>query len=112
TFKVVVLSGDGVGPEVTAEAVKVLNAVTAIRSQASGVKIEFEEHKFGGCAIDATGTPFPKETREACESADAILLGAVGGPQWPRPVDLQNPAKGLGPRPEQGLLDLRKTLDL
>ncbi|KAJ2683181.1 hypothetical protein IWW39_005641 [Coemansia spiralis] len=112
TFKVVVLSGDGVGPEVTAEAVKVLNAVTAIRSQASGVKIEFEEHKFGGCAIDATGTPFPKETREACESADAILLGAVGGPQWPRPVDPQNPAKGLGPRPEQGLLDLRKTLDL
>ncbi|KAJ2042249.1 hypothetical protein GGI08_007778, partial [Coemansia sp. S2] len=112
TFKVVVLSGDGVGPEVTAEAVKVLNAVTSIRSQASGVKIEFEEHKFGGCAIDATGTPFPNETREACENADAILLGAVGGPQWPRPVDPQDPAKGLGPRPEQGLLDLRKTLDL
>ncbi|KAJ2328496.1 hypothetical protein GGI00_004175, partial [Coemansia sp. RSA 2681] len=112
TFKVVVLSGDGVGPEVTAEAVKVLNAVTAIRSQSSGVKIEFEEHKFGGCAIDATGTPFPSETRAACESADAILLGAVGGPQWPRAIDPQNPAKGLGPRPEQGLLDLRKTLDL
>ncbi|KAJ1940725.1 hypothetical protein FBU59_003723, partial [Linderina macrospora] len=103
TFKVAVLPGDGVGPEVTAEAVKVLKAITSIRSRAGGAKIEFSEHKFGGCAIDATGSPFPDETRAACESADAILLGAVGGPQWPTPG---------GPRPEQGLLDLRKTLDL
>ncbi|KAJ2610927.1 hypothetical protein H4S08_003401 [Coemansia sp. RSA 1365] len=112
TFKVVVLPGDGVGPEVTAEAVKVLKAVTAIRSRAGGAKIEFEEHKFGGCAIDAYGVPFPDVTRAACQSADAIILGAVGGPQWPRPVDPNDLSKGVGPRPEQGLLDLRKTLDL
>ncbi|KAJ2620222.1 hypothetical protein GGI26_005179 [Coemansia sp. RSA 1358] len=112
TFKIVVLPGDGVGPEVTAEAVKVLKAVTAVRSRANGASIEFEEHKFGGCAIDATGTPFPEETRAACQSADAILLGAVGGPAWPRAVDAQDPSKGVGPRPEQGLLDLRKSLDL
>ncbi|KAJ2722242.1 hypothetical protein GGI07_003449 [Coemansia sp. Benny D115] len=112
SFKVVVLPGDGVGPEVTAEAVKVLNAVTGIRARAGAPQIKFEEHKFGGCAIDAAGSPFPEETRAACESADAILLGAVGGPQWPRPVDPQDPSKGLGPRPEQGLLDLRKKLDL
>ncbi|KAJ1736912.1 hypothetical protein LPJ72_000962 [Coemansia sp. Benny D160-2] len=111
-FKVVVLPGDGVGPEVTAEAVKVLNAVVAIRSRVSGVSIGFEEHKFGGCAIDAVGKPFPDETRAACEKADAILLGAVGGPAWPRPVDPRDASKGVGPRPEQGLLDLRKTLDL
>ncbi|KAJ2704390.1 hypothetical protein FB645_003313 [Coemansia sp. IMI 203386] len=112
TYKVVVLPGDGVGPEVTAEAVKVLNAVVSVRARAGGPKIEFEEHKFGGCAIDATGSPFPEETRAACESADAILLGAVGGPQWPRAVDPQDASKGMGPRPEQGLLDLRKKLDL
>ncbi|KAJ1930825.1 3-isopropylmalate dehydrogenase, partial [Linderina pennispora] len=62
TFKVVVLAGDGVGPEVTAEAVKVLKAVTSIRSRTGGANIEFSEHKFGGCAIDATGSPFPDET--------------------------------------------------
>ncbi|KAJ2159779.1 hypothetical protein GGF46_002774 [Coemansia sp. RSA 552] len=112
SFKVAVLPGDGVGPEVTAEAVKVLKAVTAIRSRVGGPTIEFEEHHFGGCAIDATGAPFPDSTRSACEAADAILLGAVGGPQWPRPVDVNDASKGLGPRPEQGLLDLRKTLDL
>ncbi|KAJ2737434.1 hypothetical protein H4R23_001848, partial [Coemansia sp. Cherry 401B] len=112
TFKVVVLPGDGVGPEVTAEAIKVLKALTEVRARAGGARIEFEEHKFGGCAIDATGTPFPDSTRAACESADAILLGAVGGPQWPRQVDASDVSKGVGPRPEQGLLDLRKTLDL
>ncbi|KAJ1762924.1 hypothetical protein LPJ62_000005 [Coemansia sp. RSA 2167] len=112
TFKVVVLPGDGVGPEVTAEAVKVLKAITEVRARAGGACIEFSEQKFGGCAIDATGTPFPDATRVACESADAILLGAVGGPQWPRAVDANDASKGLGPRPEQGLLDLRKTLDL
>ncbi|KAJ2632554.1 hypothetical protein H4R22_001158 [Coemansia sp. RSA 1290] len=112
TFKVVVLPGDGVGPEVTAEAVKVLKAVTEIRARVGGPRIEFEEHKFGGCAIDASGSPFPEDTREACKAADAILLGAVGGPQWPRPVDANDASKGLGPRPEQGLLDLRKSLDL
>ncbi|KAJ2541872.1 hypothetical protein IWW35_005704, partial [Coemansia sp. RSA 1878] len=112
TFKVVVLPGDGVGPEVTAEAVKVLKAITEVRARAGGACIEFSEQKFGGCAIDATGTPFPDATRAACESADAILLGAVGGPQWPRAVDANDASKGMGPRPEQGLLDLRKTLDL
>lgn len=112
SFKVAVLGGDGVGPEVTGEALKVLKAVMSIRSRAGGSSIEFEEHRFGGCAIDATGTPFPDATRKACESADAILLGAVGGPQWPKPIDAQDVSKGTGPRPEQGLLDLRKSLDL
>ncbi|KAJ2780982.1 hypothetical protein H4R18_003132 [Coemansia javaensis] len=111
-LKVVVLPGDGVGPEVTAEAVKVLKAVAEIRARAGGRAIEFAEHAFGGCAIDAAGVPFPDATRAACEAADAILLGAVGGPQWPRPVDANDASKGLGPRPEQGLLDLRKGLDL
>jgi 3-isopropylmalate dehydrogenase len=93
---IVLLSGDGIGPEVTAEAVKVLNAL--------GVGITYEEKLIGGAAIDATGTPLPSCTLEACRRADATLLACVGGPKWANtPYDM---------RPEAGLLSLRKQLDL
>lgn len=97
--KIVVLSGDHVGPEVTAEAVKVLQAITEVRPN---VKFEFQHHLIGGAAIDATGVPLPDESLDAAKSADAVLLGAVGGPKW-----------GTGAvRPEQGLLKIRKELNL
>ncbi|KAJ1914018.1 hypothetical protein H4219_004964 [Mycoemilia scoparia] len=111
-FNIVVLPGDGVGPEVTSEALRILKLVADMRSASTGIKLNFNEHKFGGAAIDSTGEPFPKATKDACSAADAILLGAVGGPQWPKPVDPNDSSKGLGPRPEQGLLALRKDLDL
>ncbi|MCA1827855.1 MAG: 3-isopropylmalate dehydrogenase [Myxococcales bacterium] len=87
---IAVLPGDGIGPEVIAEAVRVLDAV--------GIT-DLREAKFGGCAIDATGAPLPDQTLALCKEADAILLGAVGGPNWDKP-----------PRPEAGLLTLRKEL--
>jgi 3-isopropylmalate dehydrogenase len=87
---IALLPGDGIGPEVIAEARRVLDAV--------GVT-DLREAKFGGCAIDATGVPLPNETLALCKEADAILLGAVGGPKWAR-----------APRPEDGLLALRKEL--
>lgn len=97
--KVVVLSGDHVGPEVTAEAVKVLNSITEVRPN---VKFEFQHHLIGGAAIDATGEPLPDVSLDAAKAADAVLLGAVGGPKW-----------GTGAvRPEQGLLKIRKELNL
>jgi 3-isopropylmalate dehydrogenase len=96
TPSVVLLPGDGIGPEVTAAAVEVLNAVGDFR---------FDEHPAGGAAIDAHGTPLPDETLAACRSADAVFLGAVGGPKW----DTTDPA---APRPEQGLLGLRSGLGL
>lgn len=97
-YKVAVLPGDGIGPEVVTEAVKVLKA--------SGVAIEFEEALIGGCAYDATGDPLPTSTLDLCKQADAILLGAVGGPQW----DHVQPASK---RPEVGaLLPLRAELNL
>ena len=103
--KIVLLPGDGVGPEVTFEAKKVLEMV----SQLSGQEFLFETHLIGGCAIDALGDPLPDVTLEACRQSDAVLLGAVGGPQWPRPATAAQP---VPPRPEQGLLKLRKELDL
>ncbi|MGH2871902.1 MAG: 3-isopropylmalate dehydrogenase [Solirubrobacteraceae bacterium] len=96
--RVIVLPGDGVGPEVAAPAVQLLHAV------APGA-LEFEEHLFGGACIDAHGTALTDETLTACRAADAVLLAAVGGPKW----DTTDPAK---PRPEQGLLGLRKGLGL
>ena len=72
---------------------------------AVGAELEFEEHLFGGASIDAHGTALTDETLEACRSADAVLLAAVGGPKW----DTTDPSK---PRPEQGLLGLRKGLGL
>jgi 3-isopropylmalate dehydrogenase len=96
--RVVVLPGDGIGPEVMAPALKVLDAV------APG-QFEYEEHLFGGAAIDEHGTALSDETLEACRQADAVLLAAVGGPKW----DTTDPDQ---PRPEQGLLGLRKGLGL
>jgi len=96
TEKIVLLPGDGVGPEVTAAARRVLDAAACARD----VSLSFEEHLFGGAAIDATGEPLPKQTLDACLAAKAVLLGAVGGPKW----------DGAEIRPEQGLLGLRKAL--
>ncbi len=98
--KIVTLPGDGIGPEVIAEAVRVLEAVAA----RFGHTFAFEEALMGGCAIDAVGDPLPEATLAACESADAVLLGAVGGPQWSDPT--------AAVRPEQGLLRLRQHFDL
>ena len=98
--KIVVLGGDGIGPEVTNEAQKVLNAV----AEKFGHEFAFDPQLMGGCAIDATGSSLPEATIEACKSADAILLGAVGGPKWDNP--------NAKDRPERGLLGLRKALNL
>src|ERR671926_1127220 len=94
---IVTLPGDGIGPEVLAAALEVLQHVAP--------DLTYEEHLVGGAAIDATGTALPDETLAACRSADAVLLAAVGGPKW----DTTDPA---APRPEQGLLGLRRELDL
>jgi 3-isopropylmalate dehydrogenase len=96
--KIVLLPGDGIGPEIIEPAVRVLDAV------APG-ELEYESHLFGGVSIDEYGTALSDETLAACRSADAVLLAAVGGPKW----DTTDPAK---PRPEQGLLGLRKALGL
>jgi 3-isopropylmalate dehydrogenase len=98
--RITTLPGDGIGPEVVREAARVLNHV----AQQCGHTFVFEEALIGGCAIDATGNPLPDETIAACARADAVLLGAVGGPQW------SDPAASV--RPEQGLLKLRKHFDL
>ncbi|MCI4568290.1 3-isopropylmalate dehydrogenase [Lysobacter sp. CFH 32150] len=97
---IVVLPGDGIGPEVTTAAVAVLKAV----GKRHGHEFRFTEHLIGGAAIDATGEPLPSATLDAARKADAVLLGAVGGPQWSDPK-----AKV---RPEQGLLAIRKALGL
>jgi 3-isopropylmalate dehydrogenase len=97
---IVLLPGDGIGPEVVREAQLVLAAVAA----SGGHQLSFEEHRIGGAAIDDTGDPLPPATLEACRKADAILLGAVGGPRWDSPR--------AAVRPEQGLLGLRKRLGL
>src|SRR3954463_12978036 len=94
---VVTLPGDGIGPEVLASALAVLEAVAP--------DLEYDEQPFGGAAIDAHGTALTDETLQACKDADAVLLAAVGGPKW----DSTDPN---APRPEQGLLALRKGLGL
>lgn len=99
-YRVAVLPGDGIGPEVTAEAVKALKAVEEVR----GPRFRFQTGLVGGCAIDATAVPLPAETIAICNNADAILMGAVGGPQW----DSKRPEV----RPEQGLLQLRQRMSL
>jgi len=99
-FTVAVLPGDGIGPEVMAEGLRVLRAV----GERFGHTFQTQEALIGGCAIDATGSPLPEETLALCRTADAVLLGAVGGPRWSDP---QAPV-----RPEQGLLDLRQALHL
>jgi 3-isopropylmalate dehydrogenase len=96
--KVILLPGDGIGPEIIGPAVEVLNRV------APG-QLEFEEHLFGGACIDVHGASLTDATLAACRGADAVLLAAVGGPQW----DGTDPGQ---PRPEQGLLALRRGLGL
>ena len=93
-----VLAGDGIGPEVTAEAVRILQAV----SHRYGHQFAFSAGLIGGAAIDATGSAFPPATRQLCADADAVLLGAVGGPKWSSP--------DAPVRPEQGLLDMRAAM--
>jgi len=97
---IVVLPGDGIGPEVTAEAVKVLRAV----GDQYGHHFTFAERMAGGAAIDAEGAPISDETMARCAAADAVLLGAVGGPKWDDPH--------ASVRPEQALFRLRKDLGL
>lgn len=98
--KIALLPGDGIGPEVTEAALAILSAV----SRKFGHTFGTEERLIGGCAIDAHGTALPEETKAACLTADAVLLGAVGGPKW------DDPAAAV--RPEQGLLAIRKALGL
>jgi 3-isopropylmalate dehydrogenase len=97
---IVILGGDGIGPEVTREGVRVLEAI----ARRYGHEFVFAEHVIGGAAIDATQSPLPAQTLSACGTADAVLLGAVGGPKWSDP--------NAKIRPEQGLLALRKGLNL
>jgi 3-isopropylmalate dehydrogenase len=95
-MKLCILPGDGIGLEIMAEAVRVLKALD--------LKFEMEEALLGGCAVDATGSPYPEATQKLAQAADAVLLGAVGGPKWdvlPREQ-----------RPERGLLGIRKQLGL
>jgi 3-isopropylmalate dehydrogenase len=98
-MKIAVLPGDGIGPEIVAQAVKVLNAL-----KADGLKIEMEEAPIGGAGYAAAGDPLPEATLQLAREADAVLLGAVGGPQYDT---LDRPL-----RPERGLLRIRKELNL
>ncbi|MEJ7716890.1 MAG: isocitrate/isopropylmalate family dehydrogenase [Thermoleophilaceae bacterium] len=97
THRIVTLPGDGIGPDVMAAAVEVLARLG---------DFEFTEHLVGGASIDAHGTPLTDEVLEACRSSDSVLLAAVGGPKWDNTTDPD------AQRPEQGLLGLRKGLEL
>ncbi len=97
---IVLLPGDGIGPEVVAETVRVLEAAAA----RGGHTLAFQEHPVGGCSIDRYGVALTDEVLADCKSADAVLLGAVGGPRW------DDPRAKI--RPEQGLMRLRKKLDV
>jgi 3-isopropylmalate dehydrogenase len=100
-FKIATLPGDGIGPDITEQAVKVLDAV----GEKHGHTFAYTEALIGGAAIDATGSPLPDETLAVAQASDAVLLGAIGGPKW----DTTDPN---GVRPEQGLLGIRKALGL
>lgn len=102
SFRVTVLPGDGIGPEVAAAAVEVMTAAARLEN----FEIAFEHRDFGGAAIDSSGDPFPDDTLKSCQGADAVLLGAVGGPTYDEAA-----RKGV-PRPESGLLALREKLGL
>ena len=99
-YKIAVIPGDGIGPEVIDESIKVLNKI----GEKYNHKFEYEYVQAGGCAIDETGNPLPEATLEACKKSDAVLLGAVGGPKWDDP--------NAKVRPEQALLGLRGGLNL
>lgn len=101
SYQITLLPGDGIGPEVMDQGVKILDAL-GVRYD---ISFHYTEALLGGCAIDATGSALPRETLMVSTSADAVLLGAVGGPAW----DTTDPTK---PRPEQGLLGIRKELGL
>jgi 3-isopropylmalate dehydrogenase len=98
--KIALLPGDGIGPDVIAEAKKVLVRV----GEKFGRELDYEEHPFGGAAIDLYGDPYPEQTAEAVRASSAVLLGAVGGPEWD--------ALPLKQRPESGILRLRADLDV
>src|SRR5215813_7603135 len=97
---IVLLAGDGIGPEVAAAAANVLKEC----AREFHHQFEFEEHPVGGAAIDVTATPLPNATIDACRKADAVFLGAVGGPKWD--------SLPVGRRPESGLLALRQGMGL
>ena len=99
-FKIGLLKGDGIGPEIVDSAVRVLEKI----GEKYGHKFNFSSYLIGGCAIDATGKPLPEETVEGCLASDSVLLGAVGGPKW----------DGLGGdiRPEKALLGIRAAMEL
>lgn len=99
-YKIVLLKGDGIGPEIVDQAVKVLDKT----AEKYGFRVCYEEALLGGCAIDAKGTPLPQETIDKCKAADSTLLGAVGGPKWDNLPGNQ--------RPEAGLLGIRGALGL
>ena len=99
-YKIAVLKGDGIGPEIVNEAIKVLNAV----SKSENFELEYNEFLLGGSAYDKTGEPCPNETIEGCLNSDAVLFGSIGGPKW------DNLPKEK--RPETGLLKIRKALGL
>jgi 3-isopropylmalate dehydrogenase len=98
SYKIGVIKGDGIGPEIIDEAIKVLDAV----SVAQGFTLKYEEMLLGGAAIDETGVPLPEETIQGVKKCDAVLFGAIGGPKW------DNLERHL--RPETGLLGLRKAM--
>ena len=98
---IALLAGDGIGPEIIAEATKVLDRVAA----KFGHRFDYREALVGACAIDATGDPYPDETHAICQAADAVLFGAIGDPKYDN--DPKAPV-----RPEQGLLRMRKSLGL
>ncbi len=101
SYKIAVLAGDGIGPEVMAEALKVLRKIEA----GSGIRFEFNEQLVGGAAIDAVGKPLPAETIAVCEKSDAILFGSVGGPKWEKLPPNEQPERGA-------LLPIRKHFGL
>ena len=99
-YKITVLKGDGIGPEIVDECIKVLDKA----GEKFGFSIDYNYQLLGGAAIDETGVPFPKETETACKASDAVLLGSVGGPKWDTlPSEI---------RPEKGLLAIRESLGL
>jgi 3-isopropylmalate dehydrogenase len=100
TFQIACLPGDGIGPEVVDQAVRVLQLIS---EKSKDFKLELKSYLFGGCAIDAVGEPLPADTLKACKEADAILMGSIGGPKWGVEAKV---------RPEPGLLALRKSLGL
>ena len=99
-YKITLLKGDGIGPEIVDQAVKVLNKA----AEKFDFTVTYDEALLGGCAIDATGVPLPQETIDKCKASDSVILGAVGGPKWDN-----QPGNN---RPEAGLLGIRGALGL